>query len=136
MSLRVSSFSQDTGALGINFESDGNSVSAVLVSNANVTNGISRGLFLLAGGSSNLKARVTNSRWLGNFQGFSFSGVQNSVIAGRIQGNNSDSYELIRGNSSLFQVENLVNFANENIGTLNSSAGITSAALDSLGIPN
>ena len=135
VTLRVSNLRQDTGGLGIFVQSFDTSISALVATSANVTNGIDNGIFLLAGGSSNLKTRISNCRLLGNFQGFSLASAANSQVGARIQGNTSDSYELIQSGASVFQVENLNAFASENTGTLSTVGTIMNAALGNLGIP-
>jgi len=136
VTLRVSNYRQDTGGIGIDFETLDNSVSALVVSNANVTNGIDHGIFTSSGGTSNFKARITNSRLLGNFRAVSMGSATNAQVGARINGNTGDNYRLIASNASVFQVENLTNFATENAGSLATVGAIMNAALNSLGIPN
>jgi len=140
VTLRVSNFHQDTGGEAIAFQTHDSSTSALVVSNANVTNGIGGAMFIDAFNSSLLKTRITNCSLLGNFTGqFGglFLGSDNSAqVAARLNGNTSDKYEFLQASASVFQVENLTGFAGENSGPLSIVGAVLNAALGSLGIPN
>lgn len=136
VTLRVSNFRQDVGGAGIAYLTSETSNSALIISNANVTNGVSRGIFLNSGNASSLKTRISNCRLRNNFQGLFMGSGGTAQVSARINGNDSDEYELNGVGASVFQVENLTGFASENTGTLMTFGNILNAALNSLGIPN
>ncbi len=136
VTLRISNYRQDTGGAGIAFITSDSSVSALVVSNANVTNGISSAIFTASDNSSNFKTRITNSRLLNNLRALTMGCGNNAQVGARINGNIGDNYQLTASAAGIFQVENLNNFAAENTGILNTFGSILNAALNSLGIPN
>jgi trimeric autotransporter adhesin len=135
--LRVSDYRFDTGGIGVVFTTADDSRGAVIVANANVTNGTGRGLDMASGGTSVLKTRITNSRLLNNLQGVSLVSVQNSNLFARLSGNTSDSYRFIETPPSTLLIENLNQLLTENTQTVGPlvNQGAENAPLDSLQIP-
>lgn len=136
VTLSVSNYRQDVGGAGVACRTFDTSSSAVIVSNSNVTNGASVGVFTNSANSSSLKIRINSSRFLGNFQGVFIGASQTAQVAARLNQNTSDEYEFVQAGASVLQVENLTGFASENAGSLITSGTILNAALNSLGIPN
>jgi hypothetical protein len=135
--LALSNYRFDNGGNGLVWFSRDTSSTAVLLSNVNITNGSDRAILLTALNSSSLKTRSTNSRYVGNLQGFrtetSSAGLAN--LCARLTGNTSDSYQFLQALASICQVENLAGVSTENVGTTSTVGTIQDVAVGSCGIP-
>ena len=136
--LGTTNYRFDTGLNGIFFTSRDTSSTAVLITNANVTNCSSNAIFLTAFDLSTLKTRMTNSILLNNtFAGFrvgASSGFAARLCA-RLSGNSSDSYNFTQTNNAVVQVESLSTVGTENVGTPSTSRAVQDVPVGSCGIP-
>lgn len=133
--LAVSNYRFDTGGSGMFFTSSDSSNTAVLVSNANITNCSDRGIVLSAFNNGRLLTRLTNSRLLGNAQGFRAQAGGNAALCARLTSNTSDSYQFSGASTIALLVENLPGVSTENTGTSVPTGNVQDAAIGSCGIP-
>jgi hypothetical protein len=133
--LRVKDYRFESGGSGMFFTSHDLSNTAVILSSVNVTDCSDLGLFLVSLDSSILKARLTDSRLLGNFRGFRAEASSSSLFCARLLGNIGDRYDFSGGSILPILVENLTSLSSENTGATNTSGAVQNAPLDSCGIP-
>jgi hypothetical protein len=103
-----------------------------------VRNGPSRGFLLEASDSSTFKARVSNTQTNQNNPGFGFEADNGSLatMCLRLVNVTSDVYRLGNNNPSApYNIENFVNFASENVGSITQLGTINSVPIGSCGIP-
>lgn len=135
--LRTTNLNFNTGSNAIFFTSRDTSSTAVLVSSAVVTNGLSEGIYLTGTGSSSLKTRLVGSILTGNVQGFRAESLGNAAVCARLLGNSSDRYNFSGGSTLPITVENLPALSGpDNVGVTNTTGSVVNAAIDSCGIPS
>jgi hypothetical protein len=103
-----------------------------------VRNGPAQGFLLEASDSSTFKARISNTQTNQNAAGFGFEADNDnlSLMCLRLVNVTSDVYRL--GNNSPgapYNIENFVNFASENVGSITQGGTINSVSIGSCGIP-
>ncbi len=107
-----------------------------------IRNGVDRGINLVADGSSMFRGRVSNTDTSQNFPNFGFEASRDAfgTMCLRMFGVTCDVYRLINNTPGApppagFFIENFVNFASENVGSITQLNTITNVGIGDCGIP-
>jgi hypothetical protein len=135
LSRCVSDGTQGFGLLVNSFDA---SNSTMVFDQGIVRNGPFQGFLLEASDSSTFKVRISNTQTNQNGAGFGFEAGNDTtaLMCLRVVNVTSDVYRLGNNSPSApYNIENFVNFASENVGSITQLGTINSVAIGSCGIP-